>query len=59
MPEPYGRAKELEVERNKKSKKLEGEQAFKPNSFAPQKLNSDKKVYEEDLEIKKVLNKFI
>jgi hypothetical protein len=33
---------------------LEGEQAFRPNSFCPKVFNKDKLVYGEDVELKAV-----
>lgn len=33
MDDPYDRAHQLEVEKHKKDKALEGEQAFRPNCF--------------------------
>lgn len=47
MEDPYDRAKIMESEHRKKQKALEGEQAFKPNSFTTvnKVLNPDDKVY--------------
>ena len=46
----------MEVELMKKSKALEGESAFRPNSFNPKTLSSDKQIYGLDVEINKVFS---
>lgn len=43
----------MEVQLLKKNKALEPEAAYKPNSFLPKTLNSDKKIYGLDVEINK------
>lgn len=44
----------MEVELMKKNKAMEAEAPFKPNSFLPKTLNSNKNVYGLDVEINKV-----
>jgi hypothetical protein len=56
IPDPYDRKHKMEVELMKKSKALEGESAFRPNSFNPKTLSSDKQIYGLDVEINKVFS---
>ena len=49
IPDPYDRKHKMEVELMKKSKALEGESAFRPNSFCPKPFNSEKQVYSLDV----------
>lgn len=53
ISDPYDRAHNHELELMKKSKALDHELAYRPNSFVPKVINSDKKIFGLDVEINK------
>jgi len=54
LDDPYNRAHELELEKRKKDKVLEGEAKFKPSSVHSNTFHRDKDVYGEDVVLKAV-----